>query len=322
MSLTDRRVVHLARRERQRRQAERRGGRSRRRGWCPAAERDHAERHLARGVEVEEPVQLVVDEAEDHPGREVVGGGEREQVGEDRAAVPEAVAVGPRLVLPAVAPERAGEEDERRGGGGRRLPSRRADDGLAVVAGAEPSQREVVRPEVVDARVEVGKRPAHEVEIDVVERARAGGRPVEHLAARIGRAAEHARTEVEEAGERRAVEPWSRAGGRARVGDRGERGPRRGRDVARQGDRLEVRIDLERPRHDVPVEEVRACAHALERVLGALVVAARGGRVRAGHVGPRLHGRVRGEQGARRHLTQPAGRRTARRGMACMPQLG
>src|SRR5204863_8604640 len=90
----DGRVVDLARGERQRREAERRRGR-RRRGRRPAApEGQQAERHLARGVEVEEPVQLVVDEAEHDAGGQIHRGRHGEQVREQRAVVPEAVPGG------------------------------------------------------------------------------------------------------------------------------------------------------------------------------------------------------------------------------------
>ena len=130
----------------------------------------------------------------------------------------------------------------------------------------------------------------------MIERARAGGGPVEDLAARVRRAAEHARAEVEEARERGAIERRSGAADASRVGDRGERRTRRAREVGRQRHRLELGIDLEGARHDVPVEEVPAGAHALERMLGALVVAARRGKVRVGHVVPRLHGRGPAEQ--------------------------
>src|SRR5204863_182916 len=93
--------------------------------------------------------------------------------------------------------------DDDGGGGHRRLARRRRHHGRAVVAGAQAAQREVVRPEVVDARLEVGERPRDQVEVDVIERTGAGGGAEVDLAARVGLAAEPARREGEEA---RAVE--------------------------------------------------------------------------------------------------------------------
>ena len=84
-----------------------------------------------------------------------------------------------------------------------------------MVAGAQPAQREVVRAEVVDAGVEVGQLAAHDVEVDVVERAGAGGGAVEDLAAGIRPAPQHAGREVEQVGEAAAVERQA-AGGTAR----------------------------------------------------------------------------------------------------------
>ena len=289
MRAADGGVVDLARGERQRREAERRRGR-RRRGWRRAApEREQAERHLALGVEVEQAVQLVVDEAEHDARGQIDGGGCCEEVGEQRAVVPEAVAVGARLVLPGVAPERARASDDDGGGGHRRLARRRRHHGRPVVAGAQAAQREVVRPEVVDARLEVGERPRDQVEVDVIERAGAGGGAEVDLAARVGLAAEHARREVEEARERGPPEGRAVAGSRAPIGERGERRARRGGEVLRQRDRLQVRVDLERPRHDRPLEAMARAVHALDRVLGAVVVGPHLGELVVVHGRSSLH---------------------------------
>src|SRR5207253_9293598 len=121
----------------------------------------------------------------------------------------------------------------------------RGHHGRAVVAGTETAQREVVRAEVVDARLEVVERPRDQVEVDVGEGAGAGGGAEVDLAAGVGLAAEHAGREVEETRERGATQARAVAGGRAAVGQRGECRPRRGGEVPRQRDRLQVRVDLE-----------------------------------------------------------------------------
>jgi hypothetical protein len=81
-----------------------------------------------------------------------------------------------------------------------------------VIAGAQAAKREVVRPEVVDTGVEVGERPAHDVDVDVVERAGASGGAKEDLAARILPVAQQTGGEEEEARERGTVERGPSAG--------------------------------------------------------------------------------------------------------------
>src|SRR5206468_854500 len=70
----------------------------------------------------------------------------------------------------------------------RRLVAGRLDECATMVPGTEATEGSIVRPEVIDARGEPGHLTAHDVEIDMVERARAGGRPVEDLATRVGHA--------------------------------------------------------------------------------------------------------------------------------------
>ena len=97
----------------------------------------------------------IVDETQQDRGRGSVRRQQGEQVGKDSTAIPEGMAIGTRLVLPAVAPEGAGHDEEE----GCRA------DGLAVgrgggehaphVARAQASQPAVVRPEVPEASGQV-----------------------------------------------------------------------------------------------------------------------------------------------------------------------
>ena len=84
-----------------------------------------------------------------------------------------------------------------------------------------------MRAEVIDPGLEVRERPAHEVEVDVVEGAGAGGGAIKHLAAGVRGTAKDAGAEVEEARQDPAVERRAVAGRGAGIGDRRERGSRR-----------------------------------------------------------------------------------------------
>ena len=55
-----------------------------------------------------------------------------------------------------------------------RLAGRRAEEGGPVIAGAQPAQGEVVRPEVIETSRQPGEVAADEVEFDVIEGAGAG----------------------------------------------------------------------------------------------------------------------------------------------------
>ncbi len=113
-----------------------------------------------------------------------------------------------------------------------------------MVPGSERPQREVVRPEVMHAGGEPVDVAAHDVCIHVIERARAGRRAIEDLAAGVRATLEHARAEVEQVRQQADIEGAWRRGRDA--GDRVERSMLRARQVRRERDRVEIRIDLER----------------------------------------------------------------------------
>src|SRR5262245_54092673 len=78
--------------------------------------------------------------------------GDREQVGQHGAAVPEAVAVRARLVFPGVAPERAGQNHYAGRTSNVPLGASRLDQQRTEVSRAELAKRVIVGAVVVDAR--------------------------------------------------------------------------------------------------------------------------------------------------------------------------
>ena len=206
----------------------------------------------------------------------------------ERARVPEAVTVGPSLVLPGVAP--VGRRRHENGGRprDRRLPSGRLDQHRPAVRRAQPSQREVLRAEVVDAGLQPGELAADQVEIDVVERARVRGRAEVHLPAGVALLLRDARGEEEDP--RQGGEIGSLrgllVGACLLLGDPRERLQRR--DLERgvfggQRKRLERRIDLEGERLILEVQVVGVPMQALLGVLGGVVIRAGGGTGPLGH---------------------------------------
>ncbi len=272
MRLPDERIVDLLAREWQGRKAKAGQGRSRWGGRSVCAEREHGERCLAGLIDVEEARDVVVDESGDDVGRDAERGRDGKEVCEQGARVPEAMPVRARAVLPGVPPKRARQHDQDGSVGRVRLVSGRGDEKRAVVAGPERPQREVVRAEVMDARRETRDVAAHDVRIDVVERARACGGAIEDLAAGVCATPEHARAEVEQVRQEADIECAGRRGRDA--GDRLERQVLRSRQVRRERDRVEVRVDLERDRLVLPVEGIRARVHTRGGMLAAFVVLA------------------------------------------------
>jgi hypothetical protein len=269
------RIVDRFAREWQRRVPERRGRRRRRRRWRAVADRDHGDRDLALRIEVEQAFERAVDESGDGLRRHVERRCGGEQVCEQRARIPEHVPVCARAVLPRVPPEGAGEDEQHRRLRDVGLRARRVDKRRAMVAVAQPAEREVVWSEVPDAPLDAVERRGHDVGVDVVERARARGGPIVDRPSRIAASTQDARAEVEEVSERLRVDRLRRRG---RGRQRRQRRPLRAGQVGRQRNAVEIGIDLERQGLIVPVERMRIGAHAGEGVLRACMVIAEGDR--------------------------------------------
>ena len=234
-----------------------------------ASQRHDHERVLLGRADTEEVGHFVVDEAAEHPRRDARSLGDREQVRQDGTGIPEEVSVPALPVLPGGAPRDPREHQGHRcaadapvGGGPRQE--------RPVVASAEPPQGELDRIEVVDASRQARQVATDHVDLDGVERAGRGGGPEEERPPTgHPRPARHPCREEQETGQLR--EPPRR---RRDVHTAGEHLDRRRiplRQVDRQGDRLEVRVVLQRDRHVGEVEEVPASADALDGVVGGVV---------------------------------------------------
>jgi hypothetical protein len=90
----------------------------------------------------------------------------------------------------------------------------------------------------MDARRETLDVAAHDVRIDVIERARACCGTIKDLAAGVWATSEHARAEVEQVRQEADIECAGRRGSDA--GNRVERQMLRSRQVRRERDRVEV----------------------------------------------------------------------------------
>jgi hypothetical protein len=181
----DDRIVDLAARERERIEREPLDRGRRRRSGAPLPSAASAKLASRSGSRPRRSSTVAVDERVDDAGGKVVRGRDREQIREERAAVPVDVPVRPvsgtstssartssrrrsrpaprdRVRSPAVASTEHAAADRR-------------DAGAAARSRAARSGR---------ARVEVGKVGAHDVEVHVMQRARARGGAEEDLAAR------------------------------------------------------------------------------------------------------------------------------------------
>ena len=98
--------------------------------------------------------------------------GHAEDVGQRGAGVPEGVAIGSGSVAEGVPPEGAGHDQRDRRLRKARLTAACGDERGAHIARAQLAQTVVLRGVVVDARGQVGEIAAHEVELEVVARAR------------------------------------------------------------------------------------------------------------------------------------------------------
>src|SRR2546426_5371152 len=249
-----------------------------------AANHDQLERDLASRVEPQQTVDLAVHESRQHARGEAEAAGDGEEVGEHRPGVPEEVAVGARLVLPSVAPVDSGEQDGR-GAARDRVVARRRRERVANITGAQAAKGKVAGREVIEASVEPGDLTNRHVHLGLVERARRSRSAEENLSpTRVRLPLGHAGGVVED---RRELAQHECRATRRRAGDGGERFGRRGIELARQSERRDLRIDLERERLDVPLERVTAGAHRRGRVRGPVVVLAGGQKRYGGRTTPR-----------------------------------
>ena len=227
-----------------------------------------------------------VGEAHHRTSRDAPRRGRRQTVGQDGAAVPEAVTVGAVPILPAIAPERGGQHQDGRGMGQRRLTAAGFHHRATVIARPQGRQGETVRSEVIDTRIEVRQRPRDHVDVDMVQGAGAGRSPEEHFAAEIAPAAGDPGAEEQELAE---ILPGDLAFAfRNGPGYRLQRGNVGRRQMLLQRQGVEVLVDLEGVGLIVPVEVMRAAADAHGRVLGALVIVPRGRDVSISHGASRI----------------------------------
>src|SRR5262249_10341314 len=123
-----------------------------------------------------------IDKTKHDASRDLAARCSRQKVGQDGTAIPEAMAVGPGLVLPRGAPERGTAYDGSRGVLERAICGRATEDG-AIVARPQPAQGKIVRPKVVDARGQLVQCSTDQVQVNVIQCAGARGGAKKHLAA-------------------------------------------------------------------------------------------------------------------------------------------
>jgi hypothetical protein len=209
------------------------------------------------------------------------GVGDREQVGEYRARVPESVTVGPLPVLPGVAPPLGGGDERHRSLGDPSLAARRRGESAAVVALAEHVEGAGVGIEVVDAGAQSVEVADDGVEVDVVELPRTGRRAKARPSAPYLQFLRDARRVVTERVDGLRVDGRGRrvAGRRGGVhsGDcrqRGVFGRARGLGPPRRCDSGAVFVHLVRPRPVRVIEGEAVAPEAFRGVFRPLVVLA------------------------------------------------
>src|SRR5262249_6598619 len=110
--LDEERIADFVRRQRNHSSVERRYHWRRRSGPFVGSDGYQLERALLAGIDAEQRVHLAVDEAGQDARVEVEGRSAREEIGEQRARIPEQVPVATRFVLPGIAPvDGRGDED-------------------------------------------------------------------------------------------------------------------------------------------------------------------------------------------------------------------
>ena len=266
------RIIHFALRERDGFEAKR-GNLPR--GWRresgDVAEIYQGEGDFTLGINIQKAIDASIDEAANHPGWQTQGGGDGQLVREESAVVPAEMAIAAGLILPGVAPVDAGANDGewRVGDGG--FAGGGFDEDATIVSGAQSAQAELGGGEVIDAGIEVSEGTANEIELDLVERAGAGGGAKVEFTARIFSLAGDAGGEVEELGHRLQI----RRG--IGVGRDASRHGREGGDAGLaqfggQAQEFERGINLERQRLVGPVHEMEVAADTSARMFGGFVI--------------------------------------------------
>src|ERR1044071_7252840 len=97
------------------------------------------------------------------------------------------MAIGARLILPGIAPERGCANHDARCPCDRRLVAAGLDESRTIISCAKPPKRKILRAELVNSRLEIFER-SDNIEIDVIDRAGAGGRAKQHFTARVSSA--------------------------------------------------------------------------------------------------------------------------------------
>ncbi len=177
MHFAHERIIHLA-------LGERHGFEMQRRYFCRrwwqesggVTESYKGEGHFTLGIDIQQAVHVGVHEAAHDPGGQTQGGGDGEQVGEERPVVPAEMAVGAGLIFPGVAPVGAGANDGEWRVCDRRFPAGGFDEDAPIVSRAQPAQAELGRSKVIDAGRQVRKVAANQIQLDFVERSRASCR--------------------------------------------------------------------------------------------------------------------------------------------------
>ena len=248
------------------------GGPIGRRGWSTSGttrqRHDHERVFLGR-ADGQEMGHVVVHEAGEHPRRDTHRLGDRQPVRQDGTGIPEEVAVPTLPVLPGGTPRDAREHQHRRrvfdgpvGGGPRQE--------RPVVAITKPTQGELDRIEMVDARRQARQVTTDHVDLYGVERAGRGRGPQEDRPPTDQpRPARHPCRKEQHTGQ--LPEPPRPRRGVHAAGKHLDRRRVPLREVNRQGDRLEARVVLQRERHVGEIEEVPARADAPDGVLGGVV---------------------------------------------------
>ena len=136
---------------------------------------------------------------------------------------------------------------------------------------------------MIHASRQLGERSTDQIEVYVVEIAGTRLGTKEGLAAWIGTAAQHTSREVQQACQCRTIEHRPLPGDDPIVSNRCECSTCRRCEITRQRDCRDLRIHLERPRHDLKVEHMARPTHARHRVLRGVVIRPRRRRVAITH---------------------------------------
>lgn len=120
------------------------------------------------GIDPEQVRHLITNETQSDMRGEIESVRNTEQISEDGSRVPERMSVRSGTVLPRIAPPRRGRYDRERN------LSSSFRNHTSVITRPEHVERERARIEVIDTGREIGKITADEIQIYVIERARAG----------------------------------------------------------------------------------------------------------------------------------------------------